>query len=120
MIEICESPCRARSRNARCRRSCPPPRPGKATLTHHHCRACLDGKARRYRLALNSKCVFLRTLSLTFRRAGDRFELMPKESTPSPLSRRERQIMDILYKRKQATAAQVLESMPDPPGYSAV
>ena len=28
--------------------------------------------------------------------------------------------MDILYKRKQATAAQVLESMPDAPGYSAV
>ena len=28
--------------------------------------------------------------------------------------------MDILYRRKQATAAQVLESMPDPPGYSAV
>ena len=28
--------------------------------------------------------------------------------------------MDILYKKKQATAAQVLESMPDAPGYSAV
>ena len=28
--------------------------------------------------------------------------------------------MDILYRRKQATAAQVLESMADPPGYSAV
>lgn len=28
--------------------------------------------------------------------------------------------MDILYKLKQATAAQVLESLPDPPGYSAV
>jgi BlaI family penicillinase repressor len=36
------------------------------------------------------------------------------------LSRRERQIMDILYTRKQATAAQVMETMPDPPGYSAV
>jgi len=36
------------------------------------------------------------------------------------LSRRERQIMDILYKRGRATAAEVLENMPDPPGYSAV
>jgi len=36
------------------------------------------------------------------------------------LSRRERQIMDIIYRRRQATAAEVLEGMPDPPGYSAV
>jgi predicted transcriptional regulator len=45
---------------------------------------------------------------------------MPKQSRPPMLARRERQIMDILYKRKQATAAQVLESMTDAPGYSAV
>jgi predicted transcriptional regulator len=37
-----------------------------------------------------------------------------------PLSRRERQILDILYARSAATAAQVRESMPDPPSYSAV
>lgn len=36
------------------------------------------------------------------------------------LSRRERQIMDIVYSRGQATAAEVQESLPDPPGYSAV
>jgi BlaI family penicillinase repressor len=36
------------------------------------------------------------------------------------LSRRERQIMDIIYARGQATAAEVLEGLPDPPGYSAV
>ncbi len=36
------------------------------------------------------------------------------------LSRRERQIMDIIYQRGQATAQEVLDSMPDPPGYSAV
>ena len=36
------------------------------------------------------------------------------------LSRRERQIMDIIYKRGQATAAEVMEQLPDPPGYSAV
>ena len=36
------------------------------------------------------------------------------------LSRRERQIMDIIYQRGQATAAEVLENLPDPPGYSAV
>ncbi|HEX9001378.1 MAG TPA: BlaI/MecI/CopY family transcriptional regulator [Blastocatellia bacterium] len=36
------------------------------------------------------------------------------------LSRRERQIMDIIYQRGQATAAEVQEDMPDPPSYSAV
>ena len=36
------------------------------------------------------------------------------------LSRRERQIMDVIYGRGQATAAEVLEGLPDPPSYSAV
>ena len=36
------------------------------------------------------------------------------------LSRRERQIMDIIYQRSQATAAEVMENLPDPPSYSAV
>lgn len=36
------------------------------------------------------------------------------------LSRRERQIMDVLYRRGRATAAEVHQEIPDPPGYSAV
>ena len=36
------------------------------------------------------------------------------------LSRRERQIMDVLHAKSQATAAEVLAAMPAPPGYSAV
>src|SRR6185503_4140953 len=36
------------------------------------------------------------------------------------LSRRERQIMDVLYRKGSATAAEVLESMPNPPSYSSV
>jgi len=36
------------------------------------------------------------------------------------LSRRERQIMDILYERGKASAADVRQAMPDAPGYSAV
>lgn len=36
------------------------------------------------------------------------------------LSRRERQIMDLLYQLGEATAAEVLERLPDPPSYSAV
>lgn len=36
------------------------------------------------------------------------------------LSRRERQIMDAIYRLGRATAAEVLENMPEPPGYSAV
>jgi len=36
------------------------------------------------------------------------------------LSRRERQIMDVIYARGQATAAEVTTALPDPPSYSAV
>jgi predicted transcriptional regulator len=36
------------------------------------------------------------------------------------LSRRERQIMDALYRLGRATAAEVLAAIPDPPSYSAV
>ena len=36
------------------------------------------------------------------------------------LSRRERQIMEIVYERGRATAAEVRAHMPDPPSYSAV
>ena len=36
------------------------------------------------------------------------------------LSRRERQILDILYQRGKASAADVLAAMEDPPSYSAV
>lgn len=36
------------------------------------------------------------------------------------LSRRERQIMDALYKLKEASVSEVLDLMPDPPSYSAV
>ena len=36
------------------------------------------------------------------------------------LSRRERQILDILYERGRATAAEVQTGLPEPPSYSAV
>ncbi len=36
------------------------------------------------------------------------------------MSRRERQIMDVLYRMGRASAQQVLENLPDPPGYSAI
>ena len=42
------------------------------------------------------------------------------KQTHSNLSRRERQIMDIIYQRAQATAMEVMENLPNPPGYSAV
>ena len=44
---------------------------------------------------------------------------MPKD-TSSALSRRERQVMDILYRRGEATVAEVMADLPDPPTYSAV
>lgn len=36
------------------------------------------------------------------------------------LSRRERQIMDIIYELKKASVTQVLERIPNPPSYSAI
>ena len=36
------------------------------------------------------------------------------------LSRRERQMMDILYQRGRATASEIHEALPEPPSYSAV
>lgn len=38
----------------------------------------------------------------------------------SDLARRERQIMDVVFRRGEATVAEVLEDLPDPPSYSAV
>lgn len=45
---------------------------------------------------------------------------MSDKPSHNQLSRRERQIMDIVYTLGQATAAQVREAMPEAPGYSAV
>ena len=42
------------------------------------------------------------------------------DSSHLDLSRRERQIMDVIYARGSATVREVLDAMPDPPGYSAV
>lgn len=36
------------------------------------------------------------------------------------ISRRERQVMDILFRLGRATAEEVMSELPDPPGYSAV
>ena len=41
-------------------------------------------------------------------------------STHSSLTRRERQIMDILYRRSRATAAEVMADLPGDPHYSTV
>ncbi|HVE66435.1 MAG TPA: BlaI/MecI/CopY family transcriptional regulator [Thermoanaerobaculia bacterium] len=43
-----------------------------------------------------------------------------KPKTLIHLSRRERQIMDMVYQLGRATATDVLEGLPDPPSYSAV
>jgi predicted transcriptional regulator len=42
------------------------------------------------------------------------------QTSHTTLSRRERQIMDVLYRKTSATVAEVMERLPDPPGYSAV
>lgn len=49
---------------------------------------------------------------------------MPRASQSSDpgarLGKRERQIMDVLYRRGRATVSEVLEALPDPPSYSSV
>ena len=35
-------------------------------------------------------------------------------------SRRERQIMDVIYRKRRATASEVMEEIPEAPGYSTV
>ncbi|HZS60048.1 MAG TPA: BlaI/MecI/CopY family transcriptional regulator [Gemmatimonadaceae bacterium] len=44
---------------------------------------------------------------------------MPESLEPR-LSRRERQIMNVLFRRGEGTVADVMDEMPDPPSYSAV
>lgn len=42
------------------------------------------------------------------------------DSNPLNLGRRERQIIEILYQKGEASVSEVLDAMPDPPSYSAV
>jgi predicted transcriptional regulator len=45
---------------------------------------------------------------------------MPEPANPPGLTRRERQIMDVLYRRGRATAGEVLADLPGAPSYSTV
>lgn len=44
----------------------------------------------------------------------------PKSPPPSDLGRRERQILEAVYRRGRASVAEVRAEIPDPPSYSAV
>ena len=46
--------------------------------------------------------------------------MLQKKHEHQALSRRERQIMDVLYQRGRASAAEIHQALPDPPSYSAV
>lgn len=45
---------------------------------------------------------------------------MAKKLAPHDLSRRERQILDALYRAGRATVAEIQQAIPSPPSYSAV
>ena len=45
---------------------------------------------------------------------------MGNDGVRETLSRREREIMEVVYRRGQAAVNEVIEGMADPPGYSAV
>jgi BlaI family transcriptional regulator, penicillinase repressor len=49
--------------------------------------------------------------------------VLKNQHMPKPgdaLTRREQQVMDILFRRGQATVAEVMDDLPEPPTYSAV
>lgn len=45
---------------------------------------------------------------------------MSKAKPSGELTRRERQVMDILHRRQSATVTEIMDDLPDPPTYSAV
>lgn len=45
---------------------------------------------------------------------------MPKRPPTDDLSRRERQVMEILHRRGKASVTEIMDDLPDPPTYSAV
>jgi BlaI family transcriptional regulator, penicillinase repressor len=45
---------------------------------------------------------------------------MTKRAPTDDLTRRERQVMDILHRRGESTVAEIMDELPDPPTYSAV
>lgn len=45
---------------------------------------------------------------------------MSKPASNADLTRRERQVMDILHRRGPSTVSEIMEELPDPPTYSAV
>jgi predicted transcriptional regulator len=58
---------------------------------------------------------------LVFQQDAKKVTAMKKTMNPSfNLSRREREIMEILFRRGRATAAEIRQDMPEAPSYSAV
>src|ERR1700704_5934778 len=49
-----------------------------------------------------------------------RRRIMARKEPHLELGRRERQIMDVVFRLGKASVAEVLEELPDPPSYSAV
>src|SRR5687767_69665 len=45
---------------------------------------------------------------------------MGRKKTPQDLGRRERQILDVIFRLGEASVADVLEQLPDPPAYDSV
>jgi predicted transcriptional regulator len=45
---------------------------------------------------------------------------MQQRPSTEDLSRRERQVMEILHRRGESTVAEIMRALPDPPTYSAV
>ena len=51
---------------------------------------------------------------------SERAKAMTQRPPSEDLSRRERQVMEILHRRGESTVAEIMQALPDPPTYSAV
>src|SRR5438067_7903273 len=71
-------------------------------------------------LLLQHHAVFAAAICAAAMECGAKVILLKRKEGHRNLSRRERQIMDILYQRGRATASEVHERLADAPSYSAV
>src|SRR2546421_172444 len=79
--------------------------------------ACFAGRVGSSRHEPSAEC---RWPSLDSARSSVNFMTPMPRTPPLNLSRRERQIMDVVYRLGRATAAEVTALLPDPPTYTTV
>ena len=68
----------------------------------------------------NHVIIFAYAIFFAWWRLYFNMEVLMSKKLHTELSKRERQIMDVVYEQGRASAAEIQERLPDPPSYSAV